>query len=51
MIPELGDSTFPEIVAQVHHHMRSHISCQKMQAVITRNVMLQGAVLRKGGRK
>ena len=39
--PELGDYTFPEIVAQVHHHMRLHISRQEMQAVITRNVMLQ----------
>ena len=39
--PELGDYTFPEIVSQVHHHMRLHISCQEMQAVITRNVMLQ----------
>ena len=39
--PELGDYTFPEIVAQVHHHMRLHINRQEMQAVITRNVMLQ----------
>ena len=39
--PELGDYTFPEIVSQVHHHMRLHISRQEMQAVITRNVMLQ----------
>ncbi len=39
--PELGDYTFPEIVAQVHHHMKLHINRQEMQAVITRNVMLQ----------
>ena len=39
--PELGDYTFPEIVSQVHHHMRLHINRQEMQAVITRNVMLQ----------
>ena len=39
--PELGDYSFPEIVAQVHHHMRLHITRQEMQAVITRNVALQ----------
>lgn len=39
--PELGDYSFPEIVAQVHHHMRLHITRQEMQAVITRNVTLQ----------
>ncbi len=39
--PELGDYTFEEIIAQVHHHMRLHITRQEMQAVITRNVMLQ----------
>lgn len=39
--PELGEYTFPEIAAQVHHHMRLHINRQEMEAVITRNVMLQ----------
>lgn len=39
--PELGEYTFPEIVSQVHHHMKLHINRQEMQAVITRNVMLQ----------
>ena len=39
--PELGEYTFSEIVSQVHHHMRLHITRQEMQAVITRNVMLQ----------
>ena len=38
---ELGEYTFPEIVSQVHHHMRLHINRQEMEAVITRNVMLQ----------
>lgn len=39
--PELGDYTLDEIIAQVHHHMRLHITRQEMQAVITKNVSLQ----------
>ncbi|HIS52241.1 MAG TPA: hypothetical protein IAC15_05825 [Candidatus Onthomonas avicola] len=39
--PELGEYTFPEIVRQVHHIMRLHLTRQEMQAVITRNVALQ----------
>lgn len=39
--PELGDYTFPEIISQVHHHMRLHITRQEMQAMITRNVAFQ----------
>lgn len=43
--PELGEYTFPEIVAQVRHHMRLHINRQEMQAVITRNVNFQKNIL------
>ena len=39
--PELGDYTLEEIISQVHHHMRLHITRQEMQGVITRNVFLQ----------
>lgn len=39
--PELGDYTLDEIIAQVHHHMRLHITRQEIQAVITKNVSLQ----------
>ena len=43
--PELGDYTFPEIVAQVHHHMRLHINRVEMQATIAGNVALQNNLL------
>ena len=39
--PELGEYTFPEIVQQVHHIMRFHLTRQEMQAIITGNVALQ----------
>lgn len=39
--PELGVYTLDEIISQVHHHMRLHITRQEMQAVITKNVSLQ----------
>lgn len=43
--PELGDYTFEEIAAQVHHYMRLHINRQEMQAYITQNVSLQRSPL------
>lgn len=43
--PALGEYTFQEIVSQVHHHMRLHISRQEMQAIITRNVAFQRNLL------
>lgn len=43
--PELGDYTFAEIAAQVHHYMRLHITRQEMQAYITQNVGLQRSPL------
>ena len=43
--PELGDYTFPEIVSQVHHHMRLHINRVEMQATIAGNVALQNNLL------
>lgn len=39
--PNLGEYTFPEIVSQVHHHMRLHINRQEMRAQFTRNVRFQ----------
>lgn len=39
--PNLGEYTFPEIVAQVHHYMRLHITKQEMRAQFTRNVRFQ----------
>ncbi len=39
--PNLGEYTFPEIVAQVHHYMRLNITKQKMRAQFTRNVRFQ----------
>ena len=39
--PELGDYTFEEIAAQVHHYMRLHINRQEMQALLTGNVRFQ----------
>ncbi|MCI2106766.1 MAG: hypothetical protein LKK00_08655 [Intestinimonas sp.] len=45
--PNLGNYTFDEIVAQVHHQMRLHISRQEMAAQITRNVKLQHSCLLK----
>lgn len=39
--PNLGEYTFPEIVAQVHHYMRLNITKQKMRAQFTRNVHFQ----------
>ena len=43
--PELGDYTFEEIAAQVHHFMRLHINRQEMGAYITNNVALQRSPL------
>ncbi len=39
--PALGEYTFPEIVSQVHHYMRLHITKQEMRAQFTRNVRFQ----------
>lgn len=39
--PSLGEYTFPEILAQVHHYMRLHINRQEMQALLTGNVRFQ----------
>ncbi len=39
--PALGEYTFPELVAQVHHYMRLHITKQEMRAQFTRNVLFQ----------
>lgn len=36
--PALGDYTFPEIVSQVHHHLRLNISRQQMRSAFTGNV-------------
>lgn len=45
--PNLGDYTFEEIVAQVHHQMRLHTGRQEIAAQITRNVKLQRSRLLK----
>ena len=39
--PALGDYTFPEIVAQVHHYLRLHATRQELRAMITGNVRVQ----------
>ena len=36
--PALGEYTFPEIVAQVHHFLRLHLNRQEMRAIFTGNV-------------
>lgn len=36
--PALGDYTFQEIIAQVHHFMRLHVNRQELQSAFTRNV-------------
>jgi len=39
--PAMGEYTFEEILAQVHHFLRLHINRQEMLADITRNVRFQ----------
>ena len=39
--PALGEWTFPQIVAQVHHYLRLHIVPQELRALFTRNVNYQ----------
>ena len=41
--PALGEWTFPQIVAQVHHYMRLHIIPQELRAIFTRNVRYQSS--------
>lgn len=41
--PALGEWTFPQIVAQVHHYMRLHIVPQELRAIFTRNVRYQSS--------
>ena len=43
--PELGDYTFEEIVQQVHHYMRLHLTRQELAAYLTKNVALQRSPL------
>lgn len=45
--PELGEYTFQEIVQQVHHFMRLHITRQEMRSYITQNVAMQNSPLLK----
>lgn len=39
--PSMGEYTFAEILSQVHHYMRLHISRLEMQALLTGNVKFQ----------
>lgn len=39
--PALGEYSFSEVAAQVHHYMKLHTSPQEMRAQITRNVRYQ----------
>ena len=39
--PNLGEWSFPDIVAQVHHYLRLHIVPQELKAMFTRNVRYQ----------
>lgn len=39
--PALGEWTFPQIVAQVHHYLRLHITPQELRAIFTHNVHYQ----------
>lgn len=39
--PALGEYSFAEIVAQVHHHLRLHVTRQEQRAVIAGNVKFQ----------
>lgn len=39
--PRLGEYTLDEIIAQVHHHMRLHITRQELQAIVSKNVAFQ----------
>lgn len=43
--PELGEYTFEEIISQVHHFMRLHLTRQEFAAALTRNVALQASPL------
>ncbi len=43
--PELGEYTFEEIVSQVHHYMRLHLTRQELGAYMTQNVALQRSKL------
>ncbi len=39
--PALGEYSFPEIVAQVHHYLRLNVNRQRLRAVFTGNVRYQ----------
>ena len=47
MDPRLGEYTFPEICALVHHHMGSELNEKKMRAMITTNVSSEKSLLLK----
>jgi NRPS condensation-like uncharacterized protein len=38
--PEMGEYSFPEIVAQVHNYMKLHTNRQELRSTITQNVRL-----------
>ena len=47
MDPRLGEYTFPEICALVHHHMGTELNDKKMRAMITANVSSEKSLLLK----